>query len=100
MTVLASEKQLSHPEQRDPTTTTSNPGMKPKGGVFHVDYNVEGSDVGYRWYEARSLTPLFPLGFGLSYTTFETSGLAGVPRVARLSRPSRSRTPAHAMVRT
>lgn len=76
VTFPASEDQLPHPEQRDPTTTTSNPGMKPKGGVFHVDYNVEGSDVGYRWYEARSLTPLFPFGFGLSYTTFETSGLA------------------------
>jgi len=35
-----------------------------------VDYTIEGSDVGYRWYARKGETPRYWFGHGLSYTSF------------------------------
>ena len=65
-TFPASENQLPHPVL---------PGATWHGGQFDVDY-PEGADVGYRWFERQKQVPLFPFGFGLSYTHFRVGGLA------------------------
>jgi len=52
-------------ESQGPTTQLAQyPGV---GGEVHYDEDI---DVGYRYYDSAAEEPLFPLGFGLSYTSF------------------------------
>ena len=50
-------------------------GRGAPGEELDVDYNIEGSDIGYRWFARQGETPLFPFGFGLSYSEFDLSDL-------------------------
>jgi beta-glucosidase len=52
---------------------TQTPEQYP-GVNGHAVYS-EGLEVGYRWYDAHGVEPLFAFGHGLSYTTFAYSGL-------------------------
>lgn len=67
--------ELPRPQMRDPATTQNHPGQT-RFGAFSVDYDIEGSDVGYRWYAKTSTGPAYPFGHGLGYTTFAYSDLA------------------------
>ena len=66
------ESQLPRPEI--PGAGLASIGVPPQGNPAQdVDYDIEGADVGYRWYQHRNLEPLFPFGYGLTYTQFEYS---------------------------
>lgn len=54
---------------RDCPTSLNFPGE-----FGEVTYG-EGIFVGYRYYDYKNVEPLFPFGFGLSYTNFEIMGI-------------------------
>jgi beta-glucosidase len=62
-------------------TPIQYPGVTDAHGVPQVKY-TEGLFIGYRYFQAHHVTPLFPFGFGLSYTTFRFSRLSVVQRGA------------------
>jgi beta-glucosidase len=65
----------------DPPADGSAPSQYPGvtvNGVPTATYS-EGVFVGYRHYDQAGITPLFPFGFGLSYTTFSFSNLSVTP---------------------
>jgi beta-glucosidase len=47
-----------------------------------IPYERADTGRGYRWYDRNGLTPLYPFGWGLSYTTFQYSNLTITPNPA------------------
>jgi beta-glucosidase len=87
ITFAKSDADLPHPQipgMRPPSPPAATPapgaaaaGRGGRGGGmagFDVDY-TEGLKVGYKWFDAENKEPLFAFGYGLSYTTYEYSGL-------------------------
>jgi beta-glucosidase len=66
VTFPKSEEDLPHPVLPGLAGRTPAP--------FDVNY-TEGLKTGYKWFDAENKAPLFPFGFGLSYTTFAYSQL-------------------------
>src|ERR1700677_1909370 len=89
-----SEADLPHPDAPKIPSDQVHAGDVADNGAptasvsAHTGYAVrydEGPEVGYKWYEAQNKKPLFPFGFGLSYTTYAYSGLS-VDSTARTAR--------------
>ena len=78
ITFPASVAQLPRPTIPTPPDSTT---------PFAVNY-FEGFNVGYKWYDSQGLTPLFPFGFGLSYTTFSMTNPALVNNLSATSDPN------------
>jgi beta-glucosidase len=86
LTFARTEADLPHPKHVDqpaldpnhPITPLPNlpvvPGISTNQTPFDAVYD-EGLKVGYKWYDAERKEPLFPFGFGLSYTTYSYSEL-------------------------
>ena len=65
----AIENNPSYPYYSDPTA------YRGENALVDMEYG-EGLYLGYRGYDQKDEEPLYPFGFGLSYTTFEYSDLA------------------------
>jgi beta-glucosidase len=57
-------------------------------GVNGTEQYSEGLDIGYKWFDANDYTPLYPFGYGLSYTNYAFSNLTVTPGPAVVHGPA------------
>lgn len=74
VTFPLAESQLPHPIITGQRPDRKIVGTSGTPTAYDVIYQ-EGSRVGYRWFEDQKLTPQFPFGYGLSYTSFAFENL-------------------------
>jgi beta-glucosidase len=79
ITFPASDSQLPRPVIPQPPDDVT---------PFDVNFEIEGYNVGYKWFDSQGLTPLFPFGFGLSYTTFSMTNAALANNLASATKPN------------
>ena len=87
---------LANPSGKLPITFPASEAQLPRPAIpqppddvtpFAVNY-TEGYNVGYKWYDVNGFTPLFPFGYGLSYTTFSMTNAAIVNNLSSTSKPN------------
>lgn len=69
----------SYPRSEADTLYAGRPERYPgtdEGAGYPVIRYSEGLEIGYRWFQARGIEPLFAFGFGLSYTTFDITDVS------------------------
>ncbi len=80
ITFAKTETDLPHARIFGMTYNTGNGGLpehwvsEDKKATFPADL-TEGVRFGYKWFDSEGKQPLFPFGFGLSYTSFRSSDL-------------------------
>jgi beta-glucosidase len=62
---------VTFPVRDEDTPTWADTGIISKNPIYS-----EKLDIGYRWYDAKKIAPLFEFGYGLSYTHFTYSDLS------------------------
>jgi beta-glucosidase len=69
-----------------PRKIDSNPSKDAGGRAQPADVEYfEGAQVGYKWFDRKGLKPLFPFGYGLSYTAFDYAGLTAAASGSNLT---------------
>ena len=68
-----------YPRSEDDTLYAGKPERYPgtdEGAGYPVIRYSEELEMGYRWFQAQGIKPLFGFGFGLSYTTFDIADVS------------------------
>jgi beta-glucosidase len=87
---------VTNPSGKLPITFPASDAQLPRSVIpqppdnvtpFAVNY-TEGYNVGYKWYDVNSYTPLFYFGYGLSYTTFSITNAAIVNNLSSTTNPN------------
>jgi beta-glucosidase len=74
ITFAKSEADLPHPALPGLDLATKAAAAHQPVPSFDVNY-TEGAKAGYKWFDSEKKEPLFPFGYGLSYTTYAYSNL-------------------------